>query len=298
MDGSCPYQSQNLDPTTVYMMERLPTETMLEVLRHSDKSTIYSIAIVSSKYCAIAQPLIFRRICVDQMEYQRFVLFIEQMENRNRLALMIKTLILCSPFTEELLTRLFAVVSNLEELLIEFDVAQTLLFPHYFPNLQRLRLASSDKRVIGDLVANFIPRHESLNDLEFCSVIRERSGDPGDLYMLPPAESTSSWVDRLVKYRGPRGLLPLLTKNSKMKCLASYDQLDEMTLRKLSRAVSRGLLSLHVGEPRNTHLMLSIPLLPSLFPYLQSIAWLKVHIIQTGLYTPTTVRSTYLGFTN
>jgi len=51
--------------------------------------------------------------------------------------------------------------------------------------------------------------------------------------------------------------------------------------------VSRGLLSLHVGEPWNTHITLSIPLLPSLFPYLQSIAWLKVHATQTGLYTRT-----------
>ena len=73
------------------MMERLPTELMQEVMKYSDKRTIHSFTIVS-KYCEIAQPLIFRRISTNQMAYERFPLFVEQMQNSNKLALMIKVL--------------------------------------------------------------------------------------------------------------------------------------------------------------------------------------------------------------
>ena len=46
------------------MMERLPTELMVEVVGCSDKPTIHSFTIVSPKYCEIAQPLLFRDITI------------------------------------------------------------------------------------------------------------------------------------------------------------------------------------------------------------------------------------------
>jgi hypothetical protein len=261
-------------------MEKLPTETMLEVLRHLDESTIHSFSIVSSKYCAIAQPLIFRRISVHEMEYRRFVLFVIQMENSSRLALMIKILILYRPFTREALARLFAVVSNLEELLMHFEVDSSSLTPHYFPNLRRLRFQVSRdivprKVIINDLVANFLPRHECLNDLEIHLDPEFPVGEPG----VPLLAESASSVDRLVKYCGPRALLPLLTPSSKMEHLILSENLDETALHKLSRTVSGGLLTLFVYNPMDSIRIepLPAPLLPSLFPNLRSIAWLRVY---------------------
>lgn len=271
----------NFDLTILSMMERLPTETMVEVLEYSDKHTIHSFTIVSSKYSAITQPLLFRRISVDRMAYKRFTLFVEQMQKSSKLALMIKVLIIHKATFVVELPRLFAVVSNLEELLVEFTTANILLAPHYFPNLRRLRYPISNKKIINDLVANFIPRHEFLNNLEVPVVPEIVHDDPGILHMPLPAESASRWVSYLVTYHGPRGLLPLLTQNSRMKHLTSSEQLDEVTLRELSRAVSGGLLSLIIEDPMDQTVTqtLPVPLLPSLFPNLQSLAWLSVHII-------------------
>ena len=265
-------------------MERLPTETMVELLEYLDKPTLHSFAILSSKYCMIAQPLIFRRICVDRMVDRRFVLFIEQIGKSSKLALMIKILIILKRSTIRLLPRLFAVVSNVEELFIDFVVAGSLLAPHYFPNLRRLYFPVSRKRILKDLVTNFIPRHESLDDLEFPFVPYDYDDDFGVLHMPPLAESASSWVNRLVTYHGPRGLLSLLTPNSMMKHLTLSQQLDEVTLRELSRAVSDGLLTLIIDDPIDRTAAQTLPpaLLPELFPNLQSIAWLPLHITNAG----------------
>src|SRR5258706_1017168 len=99
-------------------MERLPTELMVEVVRHSDKPTIHSFTIVSSKYCKIAQPLLFRRITIDKMTTERLANFVEQLENIRKLASMIKILIIRSLFTPELNRPRFTVISNLQELFI------------------------------------------------------------------------------------------------------------------------------------------------------------------------------------
>jgi hypothetical protein len=274
----------NLDLTIIDRMERLPTEIMLEVFGHLDEPTIRSLAITSSKYCAIAQPLIFRQICVSQMDYKRFTLFVEQMQKNSKLALMIKVLIIWRTFTIVSLPHLLAVVSNLEELLIRFKVDTPFLTPHYFPNLRRLRFGASMKIIIDDLVANFIPRHEYLNDLEIEFTPSRSTNDSGNPHLLTLAESASSWVNRLVRYHGPCSLLPLLTPNSKMKFLASSDQLGEMTLRELSHAMSGGLLALIVDIPMDWSLTLSISLLPSLFPNLRYIAWLSIHSIHPHVY--------------
>ena len=265
-------------------MERLPTETMVEVFQYLDKPTLHSFSIVSSKYCTIVQPLIFRRICVDRTVYQRFVLFIEQMEKSSRFALMIKILIILKASTIKLLPRLFAVVSNVEELFVDFVGANSLLTPHYFPNLRRLHFPVSRKGILKDLVTNFIPCHEYLNDLEIPFVPYDYSDDFGVLHMPPLAESASGWVNRLVTYHGPRGLLSLLTPNSMMKHLTSSQQLDELALHELSRAVSGGLLSLIIDDPMDRTATGTLPtsLLPSLFPNLQSVAWLSLHITNPG----------------
>jgi hypothetical protein len=260
---------------------------MVELLEYMDKPTLHSFTIVSSKYCTIAQPLIFRRICVDRTAYKRFVLFIEQMETSSKLALMIKILIILKRSTINLLPRLFAVVSNVEELFIDFVVAESLLTPHYFPNLRRLHFPVSRERVLQDLVTNFIPLHESLNDLEFPFVPYGHSDIFGVLHMPLLAESASSWVNRLITYHGPRGLLSLLTPNSMMKHLTSSQQLDEAALRELSRVVSNGLLSLIIDDPIDRTAAQTLPpsLLPTLFPNLQSIAWLPLYT-NTGALDP------------
>ncbi len=262
-------------------MERLPTELMVEVVGHLDKSTIRSFTIVSSKYREIAQPLLFRLISIRTMAGDRLALFVEQMENSNKLASMIKILVIQTAlFTPELLRHLFAVVSNLEELFMHCDVANFLLSPHYFPNLRRLHLLAFRPGFFYDVVANFIPCHKVLDDLRATCFPEGLIAEFSTLCMPPLTESVSSGVDRLVTYHGPRGLLPLLAPNSRMKHLTSLQQLDEGSLRKLSSDVSGGLLSLIIDDPMDPYKTKTLrgPLIPSLFPALRSIAWLSLDI--------------------
>ena len=267
----------NFDATMTDMMEKLPTELMQEVVGYLDKPTIRSFTIVSSKYCEIAQPLIFRRISINEMADERFALFVEQMENSIKLASMIKILIICRSFTTELLRHLFATVFNLEELFIQFIGANFLLSPHYFPNLRRLHFPVFKPKLFNDLATNFIPYHEFLNVLNI-PFFPDSFSDPSTLSMLPLPESASSSVNHLVTYHGPRDLLLLLTLDSRMKHLTSSQQLDEGALHKLSHVVSRRLRSLIIDDPMDVTTTKTLPalLIPSLFPNLRSIAWLSV----------------------
>ncbi len=262
--------NSTFDRTTTDMMERLPTELMVEVMRHSEIPTIHSITIVSSKYCEIAQPLLFRRINIDKMTTERLANFVEQLENISKLASMIKILIIRTLFTPELHRRLFAVVSNLEELFMHIHFR---LSPHYFPNLRRLRFWTFRPGDFNDMVTNFIPCHKVLDDLKVIFFPNHFYSDSATPCMPPLTESVSSGADRLVTYQGPRSLLPLLTPNSKMKHLASSQHLDEETLRKLSSAVSVRLLSLIINDPVDLFVAvpetLPGPLIPSLFPTLR-----------------------------
>jgi hypothetical protein len=265
-------------------MERLPTETMVEVLGHLDEVTIHSFTIVSSKYCAIAQPLIFRRISINRREYKRFVLFVKEMEKSTKLALMIKVLIIRRIFSMDPLPCLFAAVSSLEELFIGLLITNSLLKLHYFPNLRWLQLMVSKKTLINDLVANFMPHHECLTDLEI-EYYPDKPSKNSEVFHMPPLpESASGWVNRLVKYRGPPDLLPLLAQNSNLKHLISSQQPNEVALRKLSRAVSGRLLTLITRDQADWSVTrtLHAPLLPSLFPNLRSIAWFSTHITNPG----------------
>jgi len=261
------------------MMEKLPTELMQEVVEYSDKPTIHSFTIVSSKYYEIAQPLIFHRISINVMTDERFALFVEQMHNSNKLALMIKVLIINKQFATEILRHLFKIIPNVEELRIQGPVANFLLYRHYFPNLRRLRVLFYSPASFNDIITNFIPRHEFLNVLEIPFLRDSPTSDAVALSMLPLAESAvASSVNRLVTYHGPRDLLRLLTPNSSMKHFTSCHQLDEETLHKLSRVVSRGLLSLIIDDPMDVTTSKTLPAspIPSLFPNLRSIAWLSV----------------------
>ncbi len=264
-------------------MERLPTELMVEVVGYSNKPTIHSFTIVSSKYREIAQPLLFHCITINKMAYKRLAFFVKQLENSSKLASMIKILIIRMPFTPELLRPLFAVISNLEELFMYIERANFLLSPHYFPHLRRLHFHASRPGVFNDVVANFIPGHRVLDDLIVSFFVGHFAGYPATECTPPLTESVSSGVDRLVTYDGPSGLLPLLSPNSRMKHLTLSQQLDEGTLRKLSSAVSGGLLSLIVNVPHHLPLTetLPTPLIPSLFPTLRSIAWLSLDIQST-----------------
>ena len=272
----------NLDRTMTDIMERLPTELMVEVVGLLDRPTIHSFTIVSSKYREIAQPLLFRRIYIESISCKRLALFIEQVENSSKHASMIKILMIVWPFTPELLDHLFTVISNLEELFIYYAVANPTLLPspHYFPKLRRLHFPVSRPEVINYLVANFIPCHRVLDDLKVTFLPHILNSDPATRCMPTLAESVSIGVNRLVTYHGPSGLLPLLTPNSRMEHLTSTHQLDEGALRKLSSAISGGLLSLIIGDPMDPTKSKTLPgpLIPSLFPNLRSLAWLSLDI--------------------
>ena len=140
-------------------MEKLPTELMQEVVEYSDKPTIHSFAIVSSKYCRIAQPLIFRRISIKEMTDERFALFVERMQNSNKLGLVIKVFIINNQFATEILRQLFEIVSNLEELRIQGPIANSLLSPHYFQTcdvyISTTRYFSTTLLPISSLATNF-----------------------------------------------------------------------------------------------------------------------------------------------
>src|SRR5258706_1269649 len=162
--------------------------------------------------------------------------------------------------------------------------AHFMLSPHYFPNLRRFHFRAYRPQDVNDVVANFIPCHRVLDDLKV-SLPDFSTHYSATLYMPPLTESVSGGVDRLIAYHGPRGLLPLLTPNSRMKHLTSTQRLDEGTLRKLSSAVSGGLLSLIIDVsliyPKTE--ILPDRLIPSLFPTLRSIAWLELGFLSTSV---------------
>jgi hypothetical protein len=282
MDQFC----QSFDRT----MEKLPTELMQEVVGYSDRPTIHSFTILSSKYSEIARPFLFHRITISVMADERFAHFVEHMQNGNKLALMIKTLIIGRAFTADLLRHLFEIVSKLEELLIQFKVASFILSPHYFPNLRRLYFPVCNSGLVIDVIAEFIPRHKCLSVLRVPLVpdgfdslpilpLAEFESDESESESVSSSSSSiPGSVNRLVTYHGPRDLLLFLTPNSTMKHFTSSQQLDEETLRKLSRVASSGLLSLIIDDTRDVFASrtLPAPLLPSLFPNLRSIAWLSV----------------------
>jgi len=68
----------NLDLTVICMMERLPKRELIEVLYYLDKTKFRLLTTVSSKYCAVSQPLVFRRTCIGRTVYRHIVLFVEQ----------------------------------------------------------------------------------------------------------------------------------------------------------------------------------------------------------------------------
>jgi len=261
------------------MMEKLPIELMQEVMEYSDKPTIHSFTVLSSKYCEIAQPLIFRRISINDMTNERFALFVEETQNSSKLALMIRILIISRRFSTKLLRHLFEGVSNLEELRMQCQVANSLLSPHYFPNLRRLHVPFYDPGFFNHIITNFIPRHEYLNILNIPFIPYGPTSDAVTPSMPPLAQpAVASSVNRLVTYHGPRDLLHLLTSDSGMKHFTSSQQLDEEALLKLSRAVSEGLLSLIIDDPMDVTTSKTLPAsrIPTLFPNLRSIAWLSV----------------------
>ena len=262
------------------LAERLPTELMVEVMGYSDRPTIHAFTIVSSKYREIAQPLLFHRIYVKSMSYERLPLFVKQMENSSKPASMIKILIIHKPFASKLFQHLFAVVFNLEELFIQHAVDKPglLLSPYCLPNLRRFHFEASWPEVFNYVVAKFIPCHKVLNDLKVSFIPSSLNSDPATLSMPPLTEAAYIGVNRLVTYYGPSSLLSLLTPHSRMKHLTSSHQLGEGTLRKLSSAVSGGLLSLLINDPMDPARSQTLPgpLIPSLFPNLRSIAWLSV----------------------
>ena len=249
-------------------------------MEYSERSTIRSFTIVSSKYCEIAQPLLFRRILIKSRK--RLPPFAKELENSSKIASMIKVLIICAEIPPKLLRRLFAVVSCLEWLVVEPIIIDSVLLPHCFPNLRRLHIWPATLGDFNNMVANFIPCHRVLDDLKVTNTPKDFTVPPlkESAYMPPFTESVSIGVDRLVTYRGPSSLLPLLTPNSKMKHLISSQQLDEGTLHKLSSDVSGGLLSLIIDDPGDPLKSETLPgpLVPSLFPTLQSIAWLSLDV--------------------
>ena len=180
------------------MMEKLPTELMQEVMKYSDKPTIHSFTIVSSKYCEIARPLIFRRISIGIMtNNERFALFVEQMQNSSKLALMIKVLIISRRFSTILLRHLFEIVSNLEELCIQCSVDNSLLSPRFLPNLRRLHVPFNNPGFFNHIITNFIPRHEFLNVLKIPFVPTSPPNHGVTLSILPLASSAVAQLPHL-----------------------------------------------------------------------------------------------------
>jgi len=162
---------------------------------------------------------------------------------------------------------------------MQCQVASSLLSPHYFPNLRRLHVPFYDPGSFNHIITNFIPRHEYLNILNTPFIPYGPTSDSVTPSMPPLAQpAVASSVNRLVTYHGPRDLLHLLTSDSRMKHFTSSQQLDEEALLKLSRVVSRGLLSLIIDDPMDVTTSKTLPAsrIPSLFPNLRSIAWLSV----------------------
>ena len=266
------------------LQTKIPTEILLDIFLFIPRSELSVLTLTCSLFFSVAQPLLFQRVWVLRWGTERTVPFVDAMERHPRLAQMIRVLNLGQCFSSRsfwLVKRLLSAATRVDELLIAgHTYGMTSAFLEYPPellcNIRRIRCCMDS----GDFFAKFIPSLPSIRCLQVDYVGR---GVPeSTTFPLPPEGPAQRSLDQLVKYSGPSFVLHSLSSDSHVRHITSLEPLTVPLLRHLGQVVGQQLESLHLQQEQSgsfrvhDHHCLPPTLLPSLFPNLQSVAWLSV----------------------
>lgn len=218
---------------------------------------------------------------VGKIRSENFWGFLHVLVSRPQMGHMIKRLYIGLGFDKRIhskpLVLLLELVPDLGELLCHSSVSLPSIpfSPGQLPQLQRLiwPLMEASTEVFHTLLP-----YSPVTDLSLPWCPDRLQTKRAFATLLKP--SPSKWINRLVRYNGPSYLLEGLSEDAKLLHFCSSNSLSEEALRGFS---SKRLLSLHVEiesfcMPFVERHHVSPSLLPSLFPNLQSIAWLDVKL--------------------
>ena len=267
-------------------MDSLPTETILHIISCLSGKDLKHCSLVSTRFTHLAQQTLFKSVkiltYVGNIRSENFVDFVDVVVKEPRLGLMIKRLDIGEKFDECLhyqpLVQLLEQVCNLRELLCHSNASlPSIPFrPHQFPRLHRIQWSLLGPGI--DILHTLLP-YSPIIDLSLfgCPTHLQSKVAFAALLDLSPLK----WANSLVRYTGNPYLIEGLSEDAKLLHFCCRNSLSEETLRGIA---SKRLLSLHTDiesfccSREEEHIPPS--LLPSLFPNLQSVAWLTVQSVR------------------
>jgi len=265
------------------IQRQIPTEILFDIFLFIPRSDLPGLILTCSLFFSVAQPLLFQRLWLLRWGTERTIPFVDAMESHPRLAHMIRVLNLGQCFSFRsfgLVKRLLSVATRVDELLIAghtYGMTSAFLeYPFLLCNIRRIRCCVDSAQFFTKL----IPSLPSLRCLQVDYVGRGVTESTG--FALPLEGHEQRSLDQLVKYSGPSFVLHSLSSGSHIRHITSLDPLTTPLLYHLGQAVGNQLESLHLQQERSgrfcihDHHCLPPTLLPSLFPNLQSVAWLGI----------------------
>jgi hypothetical protein len=265
---------------------QIPTEILLDIFLYIPRSDLSALTLTCSHFFAITQPLLFQRVWVLRWGTERTIPFVDAMERHPRLAQMIRVLNLGQCFSSRsfgLVRRFLSVATRADELFVAgHTYGMTGAFLEYPPellcNIRRIRCCVDS----NEFFAKLIPSLPSIRSLQV-DYIGRGVAESASL-ALPLAGPAQRTLDGLLKYSGPSFILQSLSSDSRVRHITSLDALTTPLLRHLGQIVGDQLETLQVQQEKSgrfcvyDHHCLPPSLLPSLFPNLQSVAWLSVSL--------------------
>jgi len=270
---------------------QIPPEILFDIFLYIPRLELSAVTLTCSFFFTIAQSLLFQRVWVLRWGTERTIPFVDAMERHPHLAQMIRVLNLGQCFSSRsfgLVKRLLSVATRVDELLIAgHTYGMTSAFLEYPPgllcNIRRIRCCvDSDK-----FFAKLVPSLPSIRCLQVDYVGRGVAETTN--FALPLDGPAQRSLDQLVKYSGPSFVLQSLSSGSHIRHITSLEPFTTPLLHHLGQMVGNQLESLHLQQGKSGHFRvyehhcLPPTFLPSLFPNLQSVAWLSIALITPSL---------------
>ena len=267
---------------------QIPTEILLDIFLYIPRSQLSNLALTCSLFSELAQSLLFQRVWVLRWGTERTIPFVDAMERHPRLAQMIRVLNLGQCFSSRsfgLVRRLLSAAPRIDELLIAgHTYGMTSAFlespPELLANIRSIRCCVDS----DEFFAKLIPSLPSIRSLQVDYIGRGVAESTN--FALPLEHPAQRSLDQLVKYSGPSFVLQSLSSRSHIRHITSLEPLTTPLLRHLGEIVGDQLESLHLQQEQSgrlrvyDHHCLPPTLLPSLFPNLQSVAWLSITLCE------------------
>ncbi|KAJ7612247.1 hypothetical protein FB45DRAFT_1065587 [Roridomyces roridus] len=209
-----------MDPTSASLslkLPRIPNEIFVEILQNVGNADLTTVCRVSKPFFGIGVHLLYRAVDLEAVKPECIPLFCQTVASTPHLARMVRSLrgwkhglysagSMSNPGVDvtTLALESFAHLTQLESFSINMD----LLHPEYhrkflqwrFPHLRSVSLALTALVPVDALILSFLRNHPGVERLG--STLR---------YTLSRTDSTPIALPRLQTFRGPPGLLPLLS---------------------------------------------------------------------------------------